>query len=86
MARYLEDPTILRTDSGKRYYSTVVPETYTSSTFPLKVTARLGDRWDTLAYRFLGNAALWYAIANANGGANVSIFISPGTEVIIPEI
>jgi len=86
MARYLTDPTIVKTNTGKRYYTTVIPETYVPSETPFTITARTGDRWDTIAFRYLGNAALWYLVANSNGGANGSIFITPGKQIIIPEI
>ena len=45
----------------------------------------MGDRWDTLAYKYLGSATLWYVIANANNSLNGSIFIKPGNVIKIPE-
>lgn len=86
MAKYITNPTILRDDTGKRYLSTVVPEPHTSKAIEYTYTSRLGDRWDTIAYKYLGQASLWYAVARANGGANGSIFIKPGTVIIIPEL
>ena len=85
MARYLIDPVIRKTDAGKRYYGTVIPVNPIETTIQYTHTARIGDRWDTLAYKYLGSAKLWYVIANANNSLNGSIFIKPGTTVIIPE-
>jgi nucleoid-associated protein YgaU len=86
MARYINSLTIGKTDLGKRYYETVIPENSKVDTFPYQHEARMGDRWDTIAYKYLGSAALWYVIANANGGLNGSIFIKPGTIITIPEV
>ena len=83
--RYQTPLKIVRTDSGKRYYETVIPVDPKQERVVYQYTAGVGDRWDTLAYKYLGNAALWYVIANSNGGLNGSIFIKPGTIVTIPE-
>jgi nucleoid-associated protein YgaU len=86
MIRYIRSPKINRTEEGKRYYSTVIPRTPVLSEFPTEYTARIGDRWDTIAYKFYGNAARWYILALANDGVNGSIFIKPGTFIKIPEL
>lgn len=85
MARYQNNVIIQRTDSGKRFYSSAIPEDYVPPQIEYTYTARAGDRWDTIAYKYLGNASLWYKVANANGGLNGSIFIKPGTIITIPE-
>ncbi len=87
MAKYINTTSLTRTDEGKRYYTTSIPQAYT----PPRDTefvhiARMGDRWDTLAYKYLGSPIYWYVIARANGGVNGSIFIEPGTQIIIPEV
>lgn len=84
--RYIDSAPILKLDGGTRYYGTVVPINPNIDVFPQTHTAQLGDRWDTLAYTYLGNAALWYLLANANNAANGSIFVKPGTTVVIPEV
>lgn len=85
MSRYINHATIRRTNSKKRYYETVIPDNYKPVPFPRVYTARMGDRWDTLAYKYLGSASLWYVVARANNALNGSIFIKPGTVIIIPE-
>lgn len=42
------------------------------------------DRIDTLAYRFFGNATLWWKIANANPEILYWDIVTPGTQVRIP--
>lgn len=85
MARYQNRIQFRRTRTGKRYYSSAIPVNHVSSPIEYTHKARMGDRWDTIAYKYLGNAALWYKVANANGGLNGSIFIKPGTIIVIPE-
>lgn len=84
MSRYQTEISIKKTDSGKRYYGTVIPTDPTEETVRYTYTTRIGDRWDTIAYKYLGSAALWYVIANANNALNGSIFIKPGTVITIP--
>ena len=84
MARYINQLTINKTETGQKYYNTVIPQDAPVDRVIYQYKARLGDRWDTLAYKYLGSAALWYVIANANSGLNGSIFIKPGTLINIP--
>lgn len=86
MARYQNRIFIDKTDEGKSYYTTAIPTTPIDEQFQYQHQARMGDRWDTIAYKYLGNASLWYVIANANNSLNGSIFIKPGTLIIIPQI
>lgn len=86
MARYITPPTINKTDSGIRYYNTVIPEPVQLRGNETIYEAKIGDRWDLLAYRYYYDASLWYLIAKANNSLNGSIFIKPGTMVIIPEV
>lgn len=84
MARYQDRIRIIKTKEGKRFYSTVLLEDVVAEEQTYEYTTRLGDRWDTIAYKYLGSASLWYVVARANGGANGSIFIEPGTVIKIP--
>lgn len=87
MPKYQNNIFVAKTDSGKRHYTSAIPSDIpVEENVPYIHKARLGDRWDTLAYKFLGAANLWYAIAAANNQVNGSIFVKPGTLVTIPEI
>ena len=86
MAKYTTPITISKTDSGKRYFETVIPQEVSLTGNEFIHEARIGDRWDSLAYRYYRNASLWYVIAKANTAANGSIFIKPGTLVTIPQV
>lgn len=85
MSRYQNTITIKKLDAGKRYYSSALPTDPVPDQIEYQYKARMGDRWDTLAHKYLGSAALWYVIANANDSLNGSIFIKPGTIVVIPQ-
>jgi N-acetylmuramoyl-L-alanine amidase CwlA len=85
MPKYINPILIDRDDNEKRHYTSAIPDAYDSSDTDFKYVARMGDRWDSIAYRFLGSPKYWYIIARANGGANGSIFIQPGQQIIIPQ-
>jgi nucleoid-associated protein YgaU len=84
MNRYINGLKITRNNNGKRYYTTVIPKDVLLDEFPREYISQSGDRWDSVAYKFYGNATLWYRLAAANGGANGSIFIKQGTIIKIP--
>jgi nucleoid-associated protein YgaU len=86
MARYQNNLLITRTDSGKRFYSTVVPSDPKFNEVPAQYIAKAGDRWDLLAYKIYGSPTYWYLLASANDAVNGSIFVKPGTILKIPEL
>jgi nucleoid-associated protein YgaU len=86
MPRYQNRINREKTETGKSYYSSAIPVDPIEEQIQYQHRARIGDRWDTLAYKYLGNPALWYVIANANSALNGSIFIKPGSTVIIPQL
>lgn len=86
MSRYINQLVITRTDEGNRVYETVIPVNINNGDVVYEYEAKLGDRWDTIAYKYLGSAALWYRVANYNNSLNGSIFIKPGTVIKIPGV
>lgn len=48
-------------------------------------TVTQGERIDTLAYHLLGDARLWYAIADVNPDVD-PLFLPPGAVIKIPRI
>jgi hypothetical protein len=85
MPRYQNNITVKKTDDGVRYYTSAIPVDPLEEQIEYNYKARMGDRWDTIAYKYLGSATLWYVVANANNGLNGSIFIKPGTIITIPQ-
>ena len=65
----------IKDSTGKRRKSTLiipVPEPSSSDVF-IQVTS--ADRLDLLAYKFYGDASLWYVIASANGLGKGSLMV-----------
>ena len=85
MPRYQNNIIVKKTDEGARYYTSAIPADPLEEQIEYNYKARMGDRWDTIAYKYLGSATLWYVVANANNGLNGSIFIKPGTIITIPQ-
>jgi phage tail protein X len=85
MPRYQNNITVKKTEDGVRYYTSAIPTDPIEDQIQYTHEARMGDRWDTIAYKYLGSATLWYVVANANNGLNGSIFIKPGTIITIPQ-
>lgn len=86
MAKFENIVSVVRTESGKRYFTSAIPREPTIAENANEYTARIGDRWDSVASRFLGSPTFWYALAIANNSVNGSIFIKPGTTIKIPEV
>ena len=83
MKRYDNIPIQSRFD-GKRVYKTTIYPVIPTSASDIQVVSREGDYLDTLAYKYYGQASLWWVIASANGLANGSFCIKPGTAIVIP--
>ena len=86
MQRYQNNIKILRDGNNFRFYSSTIPSDPVTEELPFEYVSRVGDRWDSIASKYLGNPSLWYVIATANNSLNGSIFIKPGTVIIIPEM
>lgn len=83
MSRYSTIPTT-------RFYG---PEAYVNIRYPeiplsvndIYVYTTIGDRFDTLAYKFYGDQSLWWIISLANQiTPQDSIAIEPGLQIRIP--
>lgn len=85
MPKYINTIFVNRDDNEKRYYTSAIPDAYVPKDTAFTYVSRVGDRWDTLAHKYLGSPKYWYVIARANGGVNGSIFIKPGTVITLPE-
>ena len=48
--------------------------------------AKLGDRWDTLAYAYYGDPFGYMRLIEANPHVPIRPFIEPGTQLVIPLI
>lgn len=49
-------------------------------------TTKEGDRWDTLAYKYFGDATQINALIMANPGVSIVDAFDPGTQLAVPLI
>lgn len=77
----------LKTDTGKRYYSTTLPPTVDKTDTDIYIITAYGDRLDLIAYDYYGDASKWWVIASANPSAfsyNGSLAVEPGLQLRVP--
>jgi phage tail protein X len=74
-----------KTSTGKRYYkSKIYPDIPYAVTDEYIITTD-GDRLDTIAYSYYGDAELWWVISAANNNITKgSIFPAAGTQLRVP--
>lgn len=76
---------IKNTNTGKRYFKRKNYPQIPFSETDIYVITTVGDRLDTIAYSYYGNAELWWVISVANNNiTGGSMFPSPGTQLRIP--
>jgi len=85
MNRY-DNATILKTEFTNRpYYKGKQYPNIPLSESDVYVITTVGDRLDSLAYSYYGDATLWWIIAVANNNATKgALFPIPGTQLRIP--
>ena len=84
--KYTTDLEISKTIEGKQYYTSLIPSNVPQDTFQFTVVTRMGDRFDNMAAQYYKDASKWWIIAKANNMVNGSMFIEPGTRIIIPSV
>ena len=82
--KYISSLAITTTQDGTRYYRTMLPSPIPQDVFSFTMTAQDGDRFDSLATKYYGDASKWWIIAKANNLLNGTMFIKGGTQLIIP--
>ena len=80
MARY--DNTIIKKKDKKSYYNTTIYKKVDEKNSDSYFIAQEGDRCDNLAFRFYGDASLWWFIAKVNNLTTMNI--PAGTSLRIP--
>ena len=76
---------IYKTSSGKRYYKgKIYPDIPYSDTDEYIITT-IGDRLDSIAHSYYGDAELWWVISVANNNITKgSMFPPSGTQLRVP--
>lgn len=70
-------------DGVRAFKTTVYPDIPLSENDTYVITTG-GDRYDTLAQQFYGNANLWWIIASANNSKKDGLIVEPGIQLRIP--
>jgi len=83
-SRYQNNETKVTNDGRKVYRSKIYPN------IPLRdddiyVASETGDRLDSIAYEYYGDASLWWIIAAANNIHNAPFGLKDGTILRIPQ-
>jgi phage tail protein X len=83
-SRYQNNQTKVTNDGRRVYRSKIYPN------IPLRdddiyVASETGDRLDTIAYEYYGDASLWWIIAAANNIHNAPFGLTDGTILRIPQ-
>lgn len=84
--KYTTQLKIEKTDTGKPYYTTVLPNFISLDTFEFSIVTRGIQRFDNLAQQYYKDSSKWWIIAKANNMVDGSIFIKPGTRIKIPSV
>ena len=71
-------------ESGTRSFRTTVYPDIPLSANDTYVITTGGDRYDTLAQQFYGDAKLWWIIASANNSKKDGLIVEPGIQLRIP--
>jgi hypothetical protein len=72
-------------DKKRRVYDSLLDPDFPLRSDDIYVICSIGERLDLLAFRYFGDATLWWVIAAANPELRKdSLYLSPGVQVRIP--
>lgn len=83
MSRYTNNQTQKLKD-GRNVFRTKIYPNIPLSDSDIYAVTQTGDRLDTLAHQFFGDASLWWIIATTNNIHDASFAIADGTILRIP--
>lgn len=84
MLRYKEFTDIIKTDQGKRRYSTLYYPQFERKSSDIFIICKISDRLDLLAYDYYGDPRYWVVLAKANKLNNATIKPPVGFRLRIP--
>lgn len=83
MSRY-DNVEILKDRSGRRFRRTIkypIIEPHINDTY---IIGMVGDRLDTLAFKYYNDSSLWWVIAEANNIGKGDLVVPSGIQIRIP--
>ena len=84
MASRYENNETKKLDDGRVVYKSKLYPKIPKSDLDTYIVTQGGDRLDTLAYQFFGDASLWWLIAAANNLHDAPFAVPDGTILRIP--
>lgn len=85
MANRYTNASTIKDGNGKRRKDTLIIPVPAPSTSDVFIQVTSADRLDLLAYKFYGDASLWYVIASANGLGKGSLMVPSNSRLRIPD-
>ena len=85
MASRYENNETQKLDDGRLVYRTKIYPNIPLKDDDIYIMTQVGDRLDTIANQFYGDASLWWIVATANNIHKASFTVSPGTTLRIPK-
>lgn len=70
---------------GRIVYRSRINSNIPKSDKDIYIVTQSGDRLDTLAHQFYGDASLWWVIASANNIHDSGFAVADGTTLRLPE-
>ena len=83
-SRYTNNKTQKLKD-GREVYRTKIYPNIPLSDNDIYIVTQTGDRMDTLAHQFFGDASLWWILATANNIHDAPFAIADGTILRVPK-
>jgi hypothetical protein len=84
MLRYKEFTEVIKTDEGKRRYSTLYYPKFEQRSSDIYIITKITDRLDLLSYQYYGDTRYWVVLAKANKLNNATIKPPVGFRLRIP--
>lgn len=75
----------IQKDMGRRFRKTVKLPIIEPSEDDIYIIGVVGDRLDTLAYKYYGRSSYWWIIARANNIGNGDLVVPVGKQLRIPQ-
>ncbi len=85
MASRYQNNKVQKLKDGRQVYRTKIYPNIPLKDTDIYIVSQEGDRLDTLAYQYFGDASLWWIIATANNIHDASFAVEDGTILRVPQ-
>ncbi len=85
MASRYQNNKVQKLKDGRQVYRTKIYPNIPLKDSDIYIVSQEGDRLDTLAYQYFGDASLWWIIATANNIHDASFAVEDGTILRVPQ-